>query len=61
MALRVHRVGAVMDDGRVHDRVGHHGSHGHHSGMRVRLGGGEGGEHEQLRRIRVHGLAWLGA
>jgi len=58
MALRVHRVGAVMDDRRVdYRRVGHHGSHGHHSGMGVRLGGGEGGKHEQLRRIRVRGLA----
>lgn len=60
MALRVHRVCAMMDDGRVHHRgVRHHGSHGHHSGIGVCLGGGDGGEHEQLRRIRVHGLASL--
>lgn len=50
----------MMDDGRVdHRRVRHHGCHGHHAGMGDSLRGDEGGEHEQLRRIRVHGLAWL--
>lgn len=48
----------MMDDGRVdHRRVRHHGCHGHHAGMGDSLRGDEGGEHEQLRRIRVHELA----
>lgn len=56
--LRVHRVGAMMDDGSVHHGgVRHHGGHGYHSGVGVSLGGGEGGEHEQLQWIKVRGLA----
>lgn len=54
--LRVYRVGAM-----VYDRAVHHGGmcgnngrvdnwgHGNYAGMGIGLGGGKGGEHEQLR------------
>lgn len=47
----------MMDDGSVHHGgVRHHGGHGYHSGVGISLGGGEGGEHEQLQWIKVRGL-----